>query len=278
MLAAACLTVVGLVTLAPASSGGPPGGWPSASTGRSTAAGTTTAPGHREPTSAAVAPPAAPSDPVDAGLGRVARSDVPPCTFGDVQAPHGALDEWASTIVDTEHALPGGYVPPDLVPVASSGIGGWGLVRSFVIDDLGDLAAAASAAGHPLAVQSAYRSRSRQAQVFADWVRQSGEADARRFSARAGHSEHQLGTAVDLRAADGGAPWTGGFATSPTGHWVAAHAVEFGFVLSYPAGGEAATCYGAEAWHLRYVGRARAAEVAASGLTLREWLFTEVGP
>ena len=33
------------------------------------------------------------------------------------------------------------------------------------------------------------------------------------------------------------------------------------------------TCYGAEAWHYRYVGRDIAAEVHASGMTLRAWLW-----
>lgn len=203
--------------------------------------------------------------------------DVPACRFGNEPAPHAGLRDWASTIVDTDHALPTAYAPRDLVPVSEAGIGGWGLVRSFVIDDLRALAAAARQAGNPIAVQSAYRSADRQADVYAGWVAQSGEAAARRFSARPGHSEHELGTAIDVRAAAGGAPWSGSFGSTAAGRWTAAHAVEFGFVLSYPAGREDATCYGAEAWHLRYLGRERAVAVAASGLTLREWLFVHAG-
>ncbi len=281
-VAAVLGTAFCLASSAPMTSGGAARG-PAAAAGdtRSAPSATVAGTGRSEGRSAVATPstaPAAPAAAAEPALGRLARPVVPPCTFGDVPAPHRSLDGWASTIVDTEHALPASYVPPDLVPVAESGIGGWGLVRSFVIADLRALASASSAAGHPLAVQSAYRSRSRQAEVFASWVHQSGEADARRFSARAGHSEHQLGTAVDVRSANGGAPWSDGFATSPTGRWVATHAVEFGFVLSYPEGAEAATCYGAEAWHLRYVGRDQAAQVAASGLTLREWLYSQSGP
>ena len=135
------------------------------------------------------------------------------------------------------------------------------------------LSARAADAGNPVAVQSAYRSRERQADVFAGWVASSGEREARRFSARPGHSEHQLGTALDLRAAAGGAPWSGQFGDTQAGRWLASHAQEFGFVLSYPQGAEDRTCYGGEAWHIRYVGRELAAEVASSGLTLREFLW-----
>ena len=201
----------------------------------------------------------------------------PTCTFDDLPAPRSGLGDWATTLVDTAYVLPDGYRPADLVPVGRSGIGGSGLVRSLVIDDLRALADAARAAGNPLAVQSAYRSRARQADVFADWVARSGEAQARRFSARPGHSEHQLGTALDLRAAAGGAPWSGSFGSTRAGRWLREHATEYGFVLSYPAGAEDVTCYGAEAWHVRYVGREIAAEVAESGLPLRAWLGQRAG-
>jgi zinc D-Ala-D-Ala carboxypeptidase len=198
---------------------------------------------------------------------------VPACTFADAAAPRAGYASWATTLVDTAFALPDGYVPPDLVPVGRAGIPGGGYVRSLVIDDLRALADGARDAGNPLEVQSAYRSRTRQAEVFAGWVSSSGETAARRFSARPGHSEHELGTALDLRAAAGAAPWSGSFASTAAGRWLAKHATEYGFVLSYPAGAESRTCYGAEAWHVRYVGRPIAAEVAASGLTLREWLW-----
>jgi D-alanyl-D-alanine carboxypeptidase len=203
---------------------------------------------------------------------------LPDCRYDDVPVPRASYDDWASTPVDPIWGLPESYVPPDLVPVSRAGIVGGGTIRELVVDDLAALADAADAAGVPLAVQSAYRSHARQAAVFAEWVASSGEAEALRFSARPGHSEHQLGTTLDLRAAAGPAPWRVAFAARPTGRWLAAHSWEFGFVVSYPEGMEARTCYGAEAWHVRYVGRDEAAAVAASGLTLREWLWQAFGP
>jgi zinc D-Ala-D-Ala carboxypeptidase len=44
-------------------------------------------------------------------------------------------------------------------------------------------------------------------------------------------------------------------------------------VMSYPRNSFARMCYDYEPWHYRYVGRQAAAEVRASGLTLREWLW-----
>ena len=59
----------------------------------------------------------------------------------------------------------------------------------------------------------------------------------------------------------------------PTTRPAAGPEVTLGFVVSYPTGASDATCYDAEPWHVRWVGRDRAAAVQASGLTLREWLW-----
>jgi D-alanyl-D-alanine carboxypeptidase len=157
--------------------------------------------------------------------------------------------------------------------VSRAGLSGGGSIRLIAIADLKALAEAARKAGVRLAVESAYRSEARQRATFARWVRTSGVAEARRFSARAGHSEHQLGTAVDFKAAGSGSPWTPEFAGSRHARWLAANAWRFGWVQSYPPGAEAETCYGGEAWHYRYVGRDVAAEVYASETTLRAWLW-----
>jgi D-alanyl-D-alanine carboxypeptidase len=202
---------------------------------------------------------------------------LPGCRIDDVPATHTEPSDWASTIVDTRLALPADYRPPDLVLVSDAGLAGSGRVRAIIADDLRAMAASAADDGRPLAVQSAYRSFDRQATVFAGWVASSGYDEAVRFSARPGHSEHQLGTAVDLREANGPAPWLVSFGDRPTGRWLLKHAWEFGFIESYPAGAEDVTCYGAEAWHYRYVGRAVAADVHRSGLTLREWLWQHAG-
>ena len=198
---------------------------------------------------------------------------LPACTYADVPVETPAYDDWSRTLVDTTYTLPRSYVPPDLVPVSRTGIAGSGQIRAIVVDDLRALASAARSAGAPLAVRSAYRSYRRQGSVFAGWVAVSGWDEAIRFSARPGHSEHQLGTAIDLQAAGGAAPWQTEFAATAQGRWLKRNSWRFGFVVSYPPGSEAIVCYGSEAWHVRYVGRDVAKAVHRSKLTLREWLW-----
>ena len=178
-------------------------------------------------------------------------------------------------MVDTAFRLPDGYAPPDLVPTSRAGITGGGKVREIVIDDLRAMTRAARRADIPLQVRSAYRSESRQRRVFREWVAEAGKRKALQVSARPGHSEHQLGTTIDF-ARGSTAPWAESFEDTPTGRWLAKHAAQFGFVMSYPAGRSGVTCYSAEPWHFRWIGRERTAEVSASGLTLREWLWSEV--
>jgi D-alanyl-D-alanine carboxypeptidase len=97
--------------------------------------------------------------------------------------------------------LPVEYVPPDLVAidtaVAASGFGGL-LLRAESNVALRSMLSAATGAGHDLRVRSAYRSYAEQERTFAYWVGVLGPEQARRVSAEAGHSEHQLGTTVDL--------------------------------------------------------------------------------
>ena len=111
--------------------------------------------------------------------------------------------------------------------------------------------------------------------TFAYWVRVSGRAKALKASARPGHSEHQLGTTIDFRSASSTkAPWDyADWATTGPGAWMKANAWRYGFVMSYPKGESATTCYTYEPWHYRYVGRTLAERIHDSGLTVREYLW-----
>ncbi len=222
---------------------------------------------------ASLAPRATSDAPVPSPASTVTMPRLPACRYADVPAVHSTYADWQRTIVDTTSRLPKGYVPPDLVPVSRAGLSGGGSVRRIAIADLKALVKAGRKAGVRLAVESAYRSEAQQHRTFAGWVRTSGVTEARRFSARPGHSEHQLGTAIDFRVAGGGSPWTPAFARSRLARWLAANAWRFGWIQSYPPASETQTCYGAEAWHYRYVGRDVATDVHASGMTLRPWLW-----
>ena len=159
-------------------------------------------------------------------------------------------------LVDKSHPLPADYIPPDLVD-----IDGYGLsvsrpghrLRSAMMPELTAMDMAARADGVVLVVSSAFRSYEYQKNLFSRYAAAHGEAEASRFSARAGTSQHQLGTAMDLGSIDDS------FARTDAGRWMAANAGRFGFSLSYPYGMEQVTGYVWESWHFRYIGRAAAA-------------------
>jgi len=196
----------------------------------------------------------------------------PACQEGDEPVVGDPATEWATTVIDTSHRLPPEFAPGDLVDVNEAGFDSYDRVREFVIADLAALRQAAEANGTPIAVISGYRSYDYQENLFTNRAEEIGEAEAALRMARPGHSEHQLGTAIDVLD-PGVGELTTAFAETPAGQWVAAHAHEYGFVLSYPDGARDRTCYEFEPWHLRYVGRDVAAQIHESGATAREWML-----
>lgn len=184
-------------------------------------------------------------------------------------------EAWATIIVDTERALPASYGPGDLHNISDAGFpftDGLAL-RGFVMDDLEAMRVDAAANGTPIRIIAGYRSYPTQVDLFERRVDELGVSEAGSRVARPGHSEHQLGTTIDVTSeslTDVDQSW----GASPTGQWVRSNAHKYGFILSYPADAQSATCYDYEPWHLRYVGRDQAAQVIASGLTLREYLFS----
>jgi D-alanyl-D-alanine carboxypeptidase len=198
---------------------------------------------------------------------------LPACRYDDLLTSPRGYGDWSITLVDTILSLTPSYIPPDLVSVSEAGLSGDGRVRAIVIDDLRAIQQAAAAAGAPIGIESAYRSYTEQRQVFDAWVKQYGYDRALMTPARPGHSEHQLGVAIDFRTDSPGSSVSGNFGTTAAGKWMAAHAWEYGFVMSYPKGATALTCYAGEPWHFRYVGRDLAAQVHASGATLRAYLW-----
>jgi D-alanyl-D-alanine carboxypeptidase len=201
------------------------------------------------------------------------------CIDRDLPAPPVA--DPALVMLDRSYAVSPDDVPPDLVAASTAGLDGASgtmLVRGIVVPDLGDMRAAWQKGGLTVFVESAYRSYEDQAAAFDDWVARIGREAALVRAARPGHSEHQLGTAVDVTSPG----WSGRFGDwaveSVEGAWMAAHAWEYGFVMSYPPDAAADTCYGYEPWHYRWIGREAAAEHRRSGLSLRRFLERYVTP
>ncbi|HEY4695132.1 MAG TPA: M15 family metallopeptidase [Candidatus Nanoarchaeia archaeon] len=175
-------------------------------------------------------------------------------------------------LINKSIRLSSNYVPGDLVSLNSlvSATSG-SMLRSEAASTLKEMFEVAAAEGISLTVNSAYRSYSQQVLVFNSWVASAGLKAAENFSARAGHSQHQLGTAVDLTN-PGLSPFSEAFASSPAGVWLANNASKFGYVLSYPKGKELVTGYSYEPWHWRYIGKDNAQKMLDSGYILEVFL------
>jgi D-alanyl-D-alanine carboxypeptidase len=201
--------------------------------------------------------------------------ETPPCAIGDTLTSYRATSDWYRSLLDTRFRLPRAYVPGDLVSVSRAGVAGFGRIRRVALGDLATMARAAKAAHAPFAIQSAYRGYSTQIWTSWRWVSIAGYRRALLASARPGHSEHQLGTAVDLKTPGGAAPWTyADWGRTKAGAWLARNSWRYGWVMSYPrSGSPRRSCYKYEPWHFRYVGRWLAAQIHASGMTPREWLW-----
>lgn len=186
---------------------------------------------------------------------------LPSCVGQDILTARVGYAQYATTLLDTRYRLPATYRPPDLVP---TGLPGGGLIRRVAMADLWAMERAAQAAGARLGVTSAYRSYSKQVLIF----KSEGS-----LAAAPGHSEHQLGTAIDFRAVGE----AGLFRSTLAGSWMKANAWKYGWVMSYPVGKTSVTCYPPESWHFRYVGRAEARLIHGSGSTIRQWIWVKFG-
>lgn len=212
--------------------------------------------------------------------------------------------------------LPLDYAPSDLVDLRN----GRALdaaecekvqcVRKETHGALGELLARMKELGFPGKVESAFRSYGAQCGTFLNWARKGSFCEATEQSALPGHSQHQLGTTVDLFteewAKDERGVFREGFGCTAAGKFLQEHAWDFGFVMPYPLHPDdrhpkqrctarwdipvninPKTGYRFEHWHIRYVGKDNAAafksawEASGPGtpgeLTVEGWLRAKKG-
>ena len=166
-------------------------------------------------------------------------------------------------IANKTYSLPETYAPDNatmyrIAPVAQS--------------YLNDLFAAAKEAGYNLKDQSGYRSYSVQKTLYTNAANRDGKADADKYSARPGHSEHQTGYAMDIcDKAYMGACITTAYDKVPSAKWLSDNCWKYGFILRYVKNKENETGYGYESWHFRYVGKDLAEILYNNG----DWLTME---
>ncbi len=170
--------------------------------------------------------------------------------------------------VDKQHSLPSTYLPS----IQATSLAGGGFLTSSTVTGLSQLFSAASDQGISMEIISAYRSYATQGSTFESWVqseianglnRAAAEAQANTYSARAGQSEHQLGTTADIKCV--GCASFNATQNQAVYDFIAANAHKYGFVVSYPIGQDALTGYTYEPWHIRWIGVNLATELLNTG-------------
>ena len=148
---------------------------------------------------------------------------------------------------------------------------------SRAVDDLNDMCEAALDDGVYLTVISAFRTYSYQDMLFQNEVaeykayhpgcsQEEAEKGAATEVARPGTSEHNLGLAVDFNSVEQS------FENTEAFEWLQENCTDYGFILRYSSSKLDITGVIYEPWHYRYVGKDNAKKIAASGLTLEEYL------
>jgi LAS superfamily LD-carboxypeptidase LdcB len=166
--------------------------------------------------------------------------------------------------VDRYTPLPADYVPPDLTAVNNAFVLGHKtiLLRREAAAALESMLTAARREGFVILVFSGFRDFATQRKLYLDAMAKDGPKQ--NGTAAPGYSEHQLGTTVDVTNTNPAMILSSKFGDTAEGRWLFLHAAEFGFVHSYTEENSDEAGYKPEPWHLRYVGRDRAAEILSS--------------
>ena len=130
----------------------------------------------------------------------------------------------------------------------------------------------AAAEGHNIWIISAYRSYGTQRDLYSSYVSRSGSQAADTYSSRPGHSEHQLGLAIDIDDF-GNCYLKQCFRETAAGQWLHDNAPRYGFILRYPESKQDVTGFTPEPWHFRYVGPELAQEMQRQGVETMEEFF-----
>ena len=185
---------------------------------------------------------------------------------------------WALRLVNDWNPMPLGY-DTKLQMASISGAAGAKQVDARIMEDLKRMIEAGKE--HNIGVQSAYRSASKQSELYWKQVNKwkptykdpiQLQTKAGEIVKRPGYSEHNVGLAVDLYGS-GDYSLTSSFEKTPAYKWLIENCADYGFILRFPKGKESVTGVIYESWHFRYVGDAATAhEIMDNGLCLEEYL------
>ncbi|MBR3301492.1 MAG: M15 family metallopeptidase [Firmicutes bacterium] len=195
------------------------------------------------------------------------------------------VDDNYTILVNRTHPLAQSYKPDDMVTVkyVVSGVGKKGetdQLRKVAAEAFEKMVEAAAEQEINIKMRTGFRSYEYQKdRLYDPEVKNKGQAEADKATARPGHSEHQTGLALDVGGESQKYALSYEFGDTKEGKWVAEHCHEFGFIIRYVDGTKKEpgklTGYVFEPWHIRYVGVDVATEMYELGggkLTYEEYL------
>lgn len=170
-------------------------------------------------------------------------------------------------LVNKNNKLPAVYVPKNLIEIPTNMAYNGKMMEKEALDNFKKLWKIAKKEGYKITIVSAYRDYDYQKALFNHYVKEKGLKYALNCSAKAGHSEHQTGLAIDVMGSNGD---YNKFAETEEFVWMNKHAHEYGFILRYPKEKTKITGFKYEPWHYRYVGNI-ATYLYEQNLTLEEY-------
>ena len=140
-------------------------------------------------------------------------------------------------------------------------------IRTAVYEDLRKMIDDAAKDNIKLFVVSGYRTWEKQKSLFNNSQDKKGLEHALLYSAKPGHSEHQLGLAVDFNNTEPS------FEKTKQYQWLKQNAYKYGFIERYPKGKEFITGFAYEPWHYRYLGSDVSTKIYEENITYEEYLI-----
>ena len=171
-------------------------------------------------------------------------------------------------IVNKNNKLNENYIPSDLEQISLEYSCDNKYLRKVAKENFEQMAMDAKANGFNIVAVSTYRSYEYQEKLYNNYVKDKGYYYADMCSARAGHSEHQTGLAVDI--ADLSLDYDN-FEYTKEFIWVKENAHKYGFIMRYPKAKFHITGFKYEPWHYRYVGIDVATYIYKNNITLEEY-------
>ena len=175
------------------------------------------------------------------------------------------VKDYKYILVNKKNKLNSDFIPNNLVEVKYCSLDNFYLeeetanaYEQMYLDSIND--------GLNISIRSAYRSYDEQKELYNTYLKLYGKSYVDKYVALPGHSEHQTGLAIDLESLECDI-----FRNSKEYLWVKENTYKYGFIIRYQEGKEKITGYGAEEWHIRYVGKNAAEYIYKNNITFEEY-------